>query len=173
MSMPKIRMRQLVDWRAAIWAGIVSGAVFFMLNLILMPEFMGGNRWVVVRYMASLVMGSGILPPPAVFSADALMAAILMNSITTLAFGLLVAYVIHRGGLLLGVLGGAVLGLAAYGINFYTLTYFFPWFFPLRGWVMAVNHVILGALAGGIYEWLEVEKFVPLSNETSGNHEEL
>jgi len=30
--------------------------------------------------------------------------------------------------------------------------------------------MILGALAGGIYEWLEVEKFVPLSNGTSDNH---
>jgi hypothetical protein len=161
MSLPKIRMRQLVDWRAALWAGIVSGAVFFILNLVLIPKSMGGNLWVTVRFMASLLLGEEVLPPPAAFAADALIAAILMNTLTTLAFGLLVAYVIHRGGLLLGILGGAVLGLAAYGINFYTLTYFFPWFFPLRGWVMAINHVILGALAGGIYELLEVEKFVP------------
>jgi hypothetical protein len=27
---------------------------------------------------------------------------------------------------------------------------------------MISNHVILGALAGGIYEWLEVERFIPV-----------
>jgi hypothetical protein len=167
MGMKFRRMRQIVDWRAAIWAGIVSGAVFFILNLVLIPKSMGGNLWVTVRFMASLLLGEEILPPPAAFAADALMAAILTNCLATLAFGLLVAFVIHRGGLLLGTLGGAVLGLAAYGINFYTLTYFFPWFFPFRGWVMAINHVVLGALAGGIYEWLEDEKFVPIVDKES------
>ncbi|MCU0599114.1 MAG: hypothetical protein MUE70_07660 [Desulfobacterales bacterium] len=169
MRKPDIRWRQLVDWRAAIWAGIASGSVFFILNLFLIPLVTGGNSWVIVRFMASLVLGEGILPPPASFAVDAMMAAIIANTFATLVFGLLVAYVIHRGGLLLGILGGAILGVAAYGINFYALTYFFPWFFPLRGWVMAVNHMTLGALAGGIYEWLEVEKFIPVLNEESNN----
>jgi hypothetical protein len=63
MSTEKIRMRQLVDWRAAIWAGIVSGAIFFILNLILIPRFMGAGPWFVVRMMASLAIGESVLPP--------------------------------------------------------------------------------------------------------------
>ena len=67
----------------------------------------------------------------------------------------------------MGIPGGTALGLAIYSIIFYTLTYFFPWFFALRGWVMAFNHIILGALAGGVYGWLEIEKFIPITNESS------
>jgi hypothetical protein len=161
MKKPFPRMRQLVDWRAAIWAGSLSGWAFFLLTLFVLPMETGGNAWVMIRFMASLVLGQGILPPPPSFDIGALIAAVLTNFMLTLAFGIFVAYVIHRGGLMLGLFGGAVLGLAAYGINFYALTYFFPWFFPLRGWETASNHVVLGTLAGGIYEWLEVEKFVP------------
>jgi hypothetical protein len=169
MNKAKIRIRQLVDWRAALWAAFLSGWAFFLLTLFALPRVTGGNAWVMTRFMASLSLGQEILPPPPSFDAGALMAAILTNFILTLFFGLFVAYVIHRGGLLLGILGGAILGLAVYTINFYVFTYFFPWFFPLRGWATAFNHVVLGALAGGIYEWLEIEKFVPIVDEESKN----
>ena len=33
MNEHAIRSRQLVDWSAAIWAGIIAGAVFLLLNL--------------------------------------------------------------------------------------------------------------------------------------------
>jgi xanthine/uracil/vitamin C permease (AzgA family) len=164
MSKAFSRMRQLVDWRAALWAGFLSGLVFFLLTLFLLPKVTGGNAWVMMRFMASLSLGQEILPPPPSFNAEAMIVAVLTNLILTHFFGLFVAYVIHRGGLLLGILGGAILGLATYAINFYALTYFFPWFFPLRGCLTAVNHVVLGALAGGIYEWLEEERFVSVEN---------
>ena len=72
---------------------------------------------------------------------------------------------LHRWGIIVGIIGGAIFGLALYLINFYTLTYFFPWFFPLRSWMMMLSHVIYGATAGGVYEALEVEEFVPLEQE--------
>ena len=168
MSSVSPPMRQLVDWSAAIWAGILSGFVFLLLNIFLSPFMMGGNAWVMVRLLASVTMGEGILAPPATFHLAALCVAVVTNFFLCFLFGLLVACIIHRGGLIIGVLGGAVLGLAIYSINFYTFTYFFPWFFALRGWVMAFNHIILGALAGGIYEWLEVEEFVPVTDESTG-----
>jgi hypothetical protein len=161
------KLRQLVDWRAAAWAGLISGCVFFLLNLFVTPLVLGGNPWVMVRLMASILLGEGILAPPATFHLWAFIVAILSNTILCLAFGLLAAYVLHRGGIVMGFAGGAALGLAIYGINFYTLTWFYPWFFAFRGWVMIVNHVILGTLAGGIYEWLEVERFVTVADEKS------
>ena len=156
------KLRQLVDWRAAAWAGLISGCVFFLLNLLVTPLVLGGNPWVMVRLMASLILGEAILAPPATFHSGALVAAFLANGILCFVFNLLVAYIIHRGGIIIGFAGGAVLGFAIYCINFYTLTWFYPWFFAFRGWVMISNHVILGALAGGIYEWLEVERFIPI-----------
>jgi hypothetical protein len=166
MSRQSGKIRQLVDWRAALWAAVVSGIVFFMLNLFLSPLIIGGNTLIMIRFMAALVLGDEVLPPPADFEMSVFMAAVGTNFLLTLIFGILVAYVIHRGGLVVGIIGGAVLGLALYGINFYVFTYFFPWLFPFRGWVSAFNHIILGSAAGGIYEWLEVERFVPVSHES-------
>jgi hypothetical protein len=153
------RRRQLVDWRAAVWAGLLSGAVFLAVSLLLTRVY-AGSAWVVVRLLASVVLGAGVLPPPATFDLKATLAALAVHFTLSVLFACVLAYVIHRWGLIVGVVGGAAFGLALYFINFYTLAYFFPWFFPLRSWMMAVSHVAFGACAGGIYEALEVEKFV-------------
>ncbi|MFQ5436962.1 MAG: hypothetical protein ACE5FD_19060, partial [Anaerolineae bacterium] len=55
------RMVQLVDWSTAVWAGLLAGVVFLLLNLILAPLFIGGNGWVIIRLMASPMLGDGIL----------------------------------------------------------------------------------------------------------------
>jgi hypothetical protein len=161
------RMRQLVDWSSAIWAGFIAGTVFLIVNLLLSPILLGGNAWVQLRLIASLVMGPEILAPPATFDAGALVAALVCHYALSVGFALLVAYVIHRGGLILGILGGAVLGLFLYLINFYTLTYFFPQFFPLRGGAMLLSHLFFGGVVGGLYEALEVEEFVPVDDSSA------
>lgn len=161
------RMRQLVDWSSAIWAGFIGGTVFLIVNLLLSPILLGGNAWVQIRLMASIVMGPEILAPPATFDAGALVAALVCHYALSVGFALLVAYVIHRGGLILGIIGGAVLGLFLYVINFYTLTYFFPQFFPMRGGAMLLSHLFFGAVVGGLYEALEVEEFVPVDDSST------
>jgi hypothetical protein len=86
--------------------------------------------------------------------------------VLSIAFTLLIAYIIHRGGLITGILGGALIGLGLYTINFRTLTYVFPWFFAMESTSVLVNHLIFGALAGGIYEALEVEEFEPVYEDS-------
>jgi len=164
MSPAKIKMRQLVDWRAAIWAGAISGVVFLVINMLL-TKFYVGSPWVVIRLVASIVMGTRVLPPPADFDATIFVFSLLVHFPLSIAFASIIAAILHRWGLLVGIIGGALFGLALYVINFYTFTFFFPWFFPMRSWIMAVSHAIFGACAGGVYEGLEVEKFVPVEAE--------
>lgn len=159
------RMRQVVDWSAAVWAGIIAGLAFMLLNLYVTPYVLGGNAWVMVRLFASVILGQGILAPPATFDLAAIAAAMGTHFALSVAFALLLAYIIHRGGLITGILGGAVFGMALYFINFYTLTWFFPWFFALKSSIMLGTHLLFGALAGGIYEVLEVEEFVPVDDQ--------
>ena len=160
-----VRMRQVVDWSAAIWAGLLAGSVFLLLNVFLTPLVLGGNGWVIIRLFASIPLGDAILAPPATYDLKALMAALVTHYVLSVGFGMLLAYIIHRGGLIAGILIGALFGLALYAINFYTLTLAFPWFFALRSWVFIATHVLFGALAGAIYEGLEVEEFVPVRND--------
>lgn len=162
MNVEAPRMRQLVDWGAAIKAGVISGVIFFILNILLVSFALGSNGNFVIRYLASVLLGKDILPPPDTFSFSATIAALFATLVMSVVFSCVIAYVIHRGGIITGVIGGAILGLALYMINFYTLTLIFPWFYVLTGWTMAFNHMIFGALAGGIYEGLEEEIYVPV-----------
>lgn len=161
MSSAKIKLRQVVDWRAALWAGVVSGFAFLVVNMMLTQIYLG-SPWIIVRLAASVVMGKSVLPPPATFEPGIFLSALLVHFPLSLAFAGIIAFVLHRWGMLVGILGGAVFGLALYCINFYTFSFFFPWFFPMRSWIMVVGHVAFGALAGGTYEALEVEKFEPV-----------
>jgi len=156
------RVRQVVDWSAAVWAGLIAGLIFLLLNLILTPIVFGANGWFILRFLASPVLGEGILPPPMSFDAAALVVGLLLHFALSIGFSLLLAFILHRGGLLTGILGGALLGLGLFFINFYTFTLFFPWFFALRSWIMVLTHIIFGAVAGGVYEGLGVAEFVPV-----------
>jgi hypothetical protein len=77
----------------------------------------------------------------------------------------IISLVIYRWGILVGILGGALLGVGIYLINIYGFSYFFPWFYVLNNWVLFISHILFGATAGGVYELLEKEEFVPVNNE--------
>lgn len=167
MGVSSARMRQVVDWRAALVAGVVAGIVFLLLNLLLAPVFAGVSAGIFIRMLASIVMGEGVLPPPTTIDPVITLVALLTHFILSIIFAIVLAIIIHRWGLITGILLGGVFGLALYGINFFTMTYFFPWFFAMNHWIIAVTHVIFGAVAGGVYEALEVERFVPVENDRS------
>ncbi len=154
------RMRQLVDWSAAIWAGIVGGIIFLVLNLVLSRAVLGISPWAILRYFASPVLGEGVLPPPIHFRLDAVIVGIIFHMLLSIVFAMVIAFLIHRWGIWVGIILGGLLGLALYVINFYNPL--LPQFSILRSWVMLVTHIVFGALAGGIYEALEVEEFVPV-----------
>jgi hypothetical protein len=150
-----------VDWSAAVWAGVIAGAVFLALNLFVTPTVIGGNGWVFIRLLASPILGQDILAPPASFDGAALAVGLVIHGVLSVAFTVLLAAIIHRWGLIVGLLGGAAFGVALYGVNIYTLTLIFPWFMTMKSGIFLLTHVIFGAAAGGLYEALEVEEFVP------------
>lgn len=161
VSQVRVKMKQVVDWRATLWAGLISGIIFLAINMVLTAMYVG-SPWVITRLIASIVMGEGVLPPPATFDPVVFAVSILVNFVLSIIFACVIAIILHRWGLLVGILGGAVFGLALYFINFYTFTLLFPWFFPMRSWIMVLSHIVFGACAGGIYEGLEVERYKPV-----------
>jgi hypothetical protein len=158
----KAKFHQVMDWHAALWAGLISGIVFYLLNIFLIPFLLGGNMWIIIRLFASIPIGESILAPPATFNILALLVSIVTNLILSMAFTILIAFILHQYGLLVGIIGGAFFGLAIYLVNFYSLSFFFPWFFALSSWPFVLTHILFGVTAGGVYELLEVEKFEPV-----------
>ncbi|MCW8849187.1 MAG: hypothetical protein OQJ81_04340 [Melioribacteraceae bacterium] len=152
-------IKLVMDWKAAFWAGIAAGIVFYLLNIFIVPLILGGNMWVIIRLFASLGYGESVLAPPSTFDSGALAVSIIINLILSIGFTFLIAFVFHKWGLLTGIIGGAFFGLGIYAVNFYSLSYFFPWFFALSSWPFVITHILFGAIAGGVYELLEVEKY--------------
>jgi len=153
-------MKQVVDWSAAVWAGLISGLIFLALNMLLTWNLLG-TPWIIFRMIASVVMGSDVLPPPATFDLTIFLTALIIHLVLSVAFASLLAVIIHRWGLIVGFIGGALFGLVLFVINYYAISYFFPWFFPLRNWTIVLSHIAFGAFAGGLYESMEEEVFVP------------
>ena len=156
------RMHQITDISAAIWGGLVGGIVFLIIQMGMATWLFGSTVWVVFRWNAAIVMGPSVLPPPNSFQLGIVLVGLIVHFTLSILFSLLIAFIIHRWGIVVGIIGGGLLGLGLYVVNYYTFTYFFPWFFPIRNWLMIAGHIIFGAVAGGVYEALEVEEFIPV-----------
>jgi hypothetical protein len=114
---------------------------------------------VAVRLAGSILLGKGVLAPPATAHMGALFAAIATHYVLALIMTAIIAYVIHRGGLLGGILIGGLLGLSFFCIDYYSLSFFMPQFFAIQHWSVVLGHVLFGAIAGGMYELTEDEIF--------------
>ena len=165
MGHASVYMRQIMDARAALWAGLISGA-FFLIASMALTWWAIGSPWVITRLVASLILGPGALPPPATFTVGTALVALAVHFALSIAYAMLIAYILHRWGMVAGIIGGAILGLAIFAINFYTVSYLVPWFYPMRSWMLVASHALFGAMAGGLYEAMEVERFVPASDQS-------
>ncbi len=155
----------LVDWRAAVIAGFTAGSIFLAIVLIAIPWRFDMSAAVPLRYIASIVLGESVLPPPAegeaLFALLPTVTGVLVHYVLSLGFTLVLAYITHRWGLLMGVLVGAVFGAAVYAINIYTVTLIYEWFYVFNTRIFLIAHVLFGAVAGGLYEAIEVERHLP------------
>lgn len=144
-----LALRRNVTWRAIPFAGLAAGTAHLLVNLILTPVLLNVHSVVPLRYMGSVVLGesavtdTGMLP---------LVVGLVFHYLLSIVLALIIAIVVHRWGLLVGVIGGALLGLSFYAINYYTMTLLFDWMFASNSVVMVIAHVVFGAVAGGVYE---------------------
>lgn len=153
-----VERRQLVDWSAAYWAGLVSGLAFLTMYLVFAPFVTGGSLNEFLRYVASLLWGLSAVEEG--IGTGATLAALIVHLLISFFFALLIVIVLHRWGMIVGLVLGAALGLVVYLITIYPIATFFPWFNALNDWFLILTHAVYGAVVGGVYEFLEVEEYV-------------
>ncbi|MEX2583289.1 MAG: hypothetical protein WD766_08440 [Gemmatimonadota bacterium] len=141
-----------IDWKAAAWAGVIAGAIFMMLEMIMVPLFLDGSPWGPPRMIAAIVMGEGVLPPPATFDLGIVMAAIIVHFVLSIVFAIILAFPASRLGFGAALGLGAAFGLLLYLVNFYGFTAIFPWFAMARNWVSVVAHILFGLIAAWSYK---------------------
>ena len=140
-----------INAKAAIWAAIIAGIVFMMLEMMMVAIFMGGSPWGPPRMIAAIGMGKGVLPPPATFDAGIMMVAMLIHFGLSVILAFVFAFIARGRTVGMSTLLGAAFGLAVYLINFYGMTAVFPWFAMGRGWIGMVSHIAYGAVLGLVY----------------------
>lgn len=141
-----------IDWRAAAWAGLIAGIAFMMAEMLLVMLVQGESPWAPPRMIAAMVLGKGVLPPPASFDLTIMMAAMMVHLPLSIVYGLAIGGLVHRFEMGATLAIGAVAGLAIYLLNFYPIAAIaFPWFAMARGWVSAVAHIFFGLVAAGTY----------------------
>jgi len=139
------------NWKVAIWAGLIAGVVFMMMEMGLVAAS-GQSPWGPPRMIAAIAMGPDVLPPPASFDAAVFMVAMVIHLALSVLLALVFAFVAGRLGLVTAVGAGAVFGLLIYLVHFYGLTTFFPWFAMARNGISIVSHVAFGAVLALSYK---------------------
>lgn len=139
--------------RAVVMSGLIAGLVFLMLEMILVATLLDQSPWGPPRMIAAMVMGRGVLPPPASFDLVIVMVAMMVHFVLAivLAFVFAVLFGARRWSLAIALLAGAVFGLVIYFINFYMMTALFPWFAMARNGVSMFAHVAFGVVLAWSY----------------------
>lgn len=142
-----------LNWPAAIAAGIVAGIAFLIMELGLMAAT-GGAIWGPPRMTAAIVMGEGVLPPPATYSPGIMAVAMLVHFVLSIIYAIILAAILQWRALSLWAAlgGGALFGLIVFVVNFYGFAELaFPWFAMARNWITVVSHLVFGAVMAGSY----------------------
>ena len=139
-----------VHWRAVVGAGLISGVVFLMFEMIMLPLFLGLSPWAPPR----IVLGKGVLPPPATFDFAVVMVAMMIHFALAVVYAFVIAWIAKSQGTASAIGIGATAGLVLYFLNFHVLTAAFPWFAMARNWVSVSGHILFGLVAVGSYRAL-------------------
>jgi uncharacterized membrane protein YagU involved in acid resistance len=139
-------------WMDGVWAGLIAGVVFMMMEMLLVWLVQGQSPWGPPRMIAAMIMGEEVLPPPATFSFGIMMVAMMIHFMFSIIYGLIGAWIVHRFDMLAALGIGAVLGFAIYVVNFHIVVpAMFSWFVGARGGISILSHVVFGMALTGSY----------------------
>lgn len=133
---------------SVIWSGIIAGLAFMMLEMMMVPAFLGDSAWAPPRMIAAIIMGRDVLPPPATFNFGILMAAMVVHFPLSIFYTFVLSLFISNRSTAAAITIGGIFGLALYLVNFYGFTAIFPWFEMARNWVSIFAHIMFGIIAG-------------------------
>lgn len=133
-------------------SGLIAGAVFLVLELIMVPLFLGASPWGPPRMIAAILLGEGVLPPPATFAFGVVLTAVVFHFVLSIIYAALFDWVFGgmRMGPLIGV--GVLFGLGLFLVNFFIFTGIWPWFAEARNWVTLFTHLVYGGVLAWSYK---------------------
>jgi hypothetical protein len=146
-----------LNWKPVISSGIVAGVVATGVQIFLWLVFTDALPHIFyrdARLTAAILLGQGVLPPPATFDWKVMTVATIIHFAISIAYSLILARLLSRIGTTLSLLAGSIYGLMIYTVNMYGVTTIFPWFSEARDWITVVTHVVFGVSLAGTYKAL-------------------
>ncbi len=146
------KIRKFLSPKAALIAGFAAGTVYLVFMFALLPVAVGVDGALFIRYSGALILGPDALVE---HSTMVFIVGLVVHYLISILLAFVIAIVVFRWNMAVGIIGGALLGLAFYAINLYLLTLIVSWFFAINSPLLLAAHVLFGAVAGGVYEALD------------------
>lgn len=152
-----------MNLKSGMIAGIIAGVIFLILEMVMVPLFLDGSPWGPPRMIGAIVLGKGVLPPPATFDIGIVLTAVILHMVLSIIYGIGIGMIIKRMSFGMAILTGAVAGFIIYLVNFYIFTSIWPWFANARHWVSIFAHIVFGLAAAWAFIKLHENKTATLS----------
>ncbi|MFS8975593.1 hypothetical protein [Cupriavidus necator] len=147
------------DWRAAVMAGLIAGAVYMVLELLTARFLLYQGAWGTVKMVAAIILGREALASADAFNWTIVLSAGTVHFALSIILAAVLAMILASfrldSSMGLASLAGIVFGVVVYLINFYVFGRYFNWFDEARGWESLFAHALFGLVAADVYCNLE------------------
>ncbi|MBO27250.1 MAG: hypothetical protein CML61_00610 [Rhodobacteraceae bacterium] len=150
-----------ISWKAAIYAGLIAGLVFIVMEMVLVALVGGGSPLGPPAMISAIVLGPEVLPEqgtPPEFNMSVFLTGQIVHFVLSVILAVIFVLIVSRmtlgTGALIGI--GVVYGIVVYLVNFYGMTAIYPWFATARNAITFSSHIVFGAVLGWSYGALRV-----------------
>ncbi len=143
-----LRLPELVPGVAAgLFAGMLSLILLLSLSTVVYDE----SPWKVLRMIAAVALGPGVLEPDDEFSFAIIAVAVVVHFALAMIYAFATAMLAKDLPAPAAPWIGLAFGVALYFANLYGFARVFPWFAPLRTFDTLLAHALFGIAAATIY----------------------
>ncbi len=125
-------------------AGLAGGAVFLLVELLLLPPTKDVPFDWILRLLAAFMAGPVTLTAPRSLDAGLVAPALGMHAAFSLAFGWIFCRMEDTLPFWRAILFSVALAFGLYMFNFHVMTWVFPWWASVRGGATILAHVLFG-----------------------------
>jgi len=118
--------------------------VFLVVELLLLPATKHVAFDWILRLLAAFLAGPVTLTAPRSIDAGLIVPAVGIHAAFSLAFGWVFCRMEDTLPFWRAILFSIALGFGIYMFNFHVMTFVFPWWATVRGWVTILAHVLFG-----------------------------
>lgn len=152
-----VRDQSYKFWLPVLYAGVAAGIFSTVAQIILWWLFWDELPSILyrdARFAAAIILGEGILPPPATLDWYVMFIATLLHFGLSIAYAIILSWLIRGIDITNSLIAGGLYGLGLFLMNMYGFVMIFPWFVDTRDWITVTAHIAFGVSAAGVYKVL-------------------